>query len=111
MTAVALRLYLLGLLFAGVDFMLNYTFYARQDTRTPATDTSGQTARELCEAAFSHAGLDYREFVEIDPRYLRRTEVDHLCGDSAKARRRLPSTNRFVSRPNASTCWGKHRIS
>jgi putative peptidoglycan lipid II flippase len=37
MTATALRLYLLGLLFAGVDFLLNYTFYARQDTRTPAT--------------------------------------------------------------------------
>jgi putative peptidoglycan lipid II flippase len=36
MTAAALRFYLLGLLFAGVDFMLNYTFYARQDTRTPA---------------------------------------------------------------------------
>ena len=35
-TATALRFYLLGLLFAGVDFMLNYTFYARQDTRTPA---------------------------------------------------------------------------
>ena len=36
MTASALRLYLLGLPFAGVDFLLNYTFYARQDTRTPA---------------------------------------------------------------------------
>lgn len=35
-TATALRLYLLGLMFAGVDFLLNYTFYARQDTRTPA---------------------------------------------------------------------------
>ncbi|MBM4458246.1 MAG: murein biosynthesis integral membrane protein MurJ [Chloroflexi bacterium] len=35
-TAIALRLYLFGLLFAGVDFLLNYTFYARQDTRTPA---------------------------------------------------------------------------
>jgi putative peptidoglycan lipid II flippase len=35
-TAAALRLYLLGLAFAGVDFMLNYTFYARQNTRTPA---------------------------------------------------------------------------
>lgn len=35
-TATALRLYLIGLLFAGVDFLLNYTFYARQDTRTPA---------------------------------------------------------------------------
>ena len=36
MTTMALRLYLLGLPFAGVDFLLNYTFYARQDTRTPA---------------------------------------------------------------------------
>ncbi len=36
MTAKALRFYLLGLMFAGVDFLLNYTFYARQDTRTPA---------------------------------------------------------------------------
>lgn len=35
-TAIALRFYLLGLMFAGVDFLLNYTFYARQDTRTPA---------------------------------------------------------------------------
>lgn len=36
MTARALRFYLPGLLFAGVDFLLNYTFYARQNTRTPA---------------------------------------------------------------------------
>ncbi len=36
MTAIALRFYLIGLPFAGVDFLLNYTFYARQDTRTPA---------------------------------------------------------------------------
>lgn len=36
MTVRALHLYLLGLPFAGVDFLLNYTFYARQNTRTPA---------------------------------------------------------------------------
>jgi putative peptidoglycan lipid II flippase len=36
MTGAALRLYLAGLPFAGVDFLLNYTYYARQDTRTPA---------------------------------------------------------------------------
>lgn len=35
-TTLTLRLYLIGLPFAGVDFLLNYTFYARQDTRTPA---------------------------------------------------------------------------
>lgn len=36
MTARALRLYLLGLPFAGIDYLLNYTYYARQNTRTPA---------------------------------------------------------------------------
>jgi putative peptidoglycan lipid II flippase len=36
MTSRALRLYLIGLPFAGVDFLLNYSFYARQNTRTPA---------------------------------------------------------------------------
>jgi putative peptidoglycan lipid II flippase len=35
-TAWALRLYLLGLVFAAVDWPLNYAFYARQDTLTPA---------------------------------------------------------------------------
>jgi putative peptidoglycan lipid II flippase len=35
-TAWALRLYLVGLIFATVDWPLNYAFYARQNTRTPA---------------------------------------------------------------------------
>jgi putative peptidoglycan lipid II flippase len=35
-TAWALRLYLVGLVFATVDWPLNYAFYARQNTRTPA---------------------------------------------------------------------------
>ena len=47
------------------------------------------SVRELCEAAFSHAGLDYREFIEIDPRYYRPTEVDFLLGDPSKAARQL----------------------
>jgi putative peptidoglycan lipid II flippase len=37
MTSRALRFYLIGLPFAGIDFLLNYTFYARQNTRAPAT--------------------------------------------------------------------------
>jgi len=47
------------------------------------------TVRELCNIAFSQAGLDYREFVKIDPRYLRPAEVDHLLGDASKARTKL----------------------
>jgi GDPmannose 4,6-dehydratase len=47
------------------------------------------SVRELCEAAFGHVGLDYRQYVELDPRYLRPTEVDNLLGDASKAAREL----------------------
>ncbi len=47
------------------------------------------SVRELCELAFRHVGLDYQEFVDIDPRYYRPTEVDFLLGDPAKAARQL----------------------
>jgi GDPmannose 4,6-dehydratase len=43
------------------------------------------TVRELCEEAFGRLELDYRDFVKLDPRYLRPAEVDHLCGDASKA--------------------------
>ena len=41
------------------------------------------------EAAFAHAGLDWKKHVEIDPRYYRPAEVDLLIGDYAKAKRQL----------------------
>jgi GDPmannose 4,6-dehydratase len=44
------------------------------------------SVREFCELAFRHAELDYRDFVDIDPRYLRPAEVDELLGDATKAR-------------------------
>jgi GDPmannose 4,6-dehydratase len=47
------------------------------------------SVRELCEAAFGFVGLDFRRHVEMDPRYLRPAEVDHLCGDARKAETRL----------------------
>ena len=47
------------------------------------------SVRELCERAFQHVGLDYRDFVEVDPRYYRPTEVDYLLGDASKARAAL----------------------
>jgi len=45
--------------------------------------------QEFVEEAFAHAGLDWRRHVEIDPRYFRPTEVDHLRGDASKARRSI----------------------
>ena len=52
---------------------------------------TGEThsVRDFLDEAFSHAGLDWEEFVEVDPRYFRPTEVDLLIGDSSKAQRKL----------------------
>lgn len=47
------------------------------------------TVRELVTTAFGHAGLDWEKHVEIDERYTRPAEVDHLRGDASKARRVL----------------------
>jgi len=47
------------------------------------------TVREFCELAFGEAGLDYREYVKIDERFLRPAEVDLLIGDATKARTKL----------------------
>ena len=45
--------------------------------------------RDLLDVAFTTLGLDWHDFVEVDPRYFRPTEVDHLRGDSTKARKAL----------------------
>ena len=42
--------------------------------------------REFVEFAFSHAGLDWQKYVEIDDRYKRPAEVDYLLGDASKAK-------------------------
>jgi GDPmannose 4,6-dehydratase len=47
------------------------------------------SVREFCEIAFAEADLDYREFVKVDQRYYRPSEVDQLVGDPSKARRAL----------------------
>jgi GDPmannose 4,6-dehydratase len=61
----------------------------------PAPDdyviATGKTysVREFLDEAFTYAGVDWKPCVELDPRYLRPTEVDHLEGDSSKARTKL----------------------
>lgn len=47
------------------------------------------TVREFCEIAFERVGLDYREFVRIDEKFLRPAEVDLLLGDATKAKTKL----------------------
>jgi GDPmannose 4,6-dehydratase len=47
------------------------------------------SVEEFLEEAFGYVGLDWRDHVEIDPRYFRPTDVDFLQGDASKARKKL----------------------
>jgi GDPmannose 4,6-dehydratase len=47
------------------------------------------SVREFCRIAFSHVGLDYEKFVEVDPALFRRAEVDTVLGSAAKAKAKL----------------------
>jgi GDPmannose 4,6-dehydratase len=47
------------------------------------------SVREFLEIAFGHVGLNYRDYVVVDPQFYRPAEVDLLLGDASKARRVL----------------------
>jgi len=47
------------------------------------------SVRDLCEAAFSHVGLDYQQYVKQDPKFFRPAEVDLLVADPSKASEKL----------------------
>jgi GDPmannose 4,6-dehydratase len=57
---------------------------------------TGEThsVRELCQTAFAHVGLDWEQYVCVDPRFTRPAEVDVLQADPGKARRVLGWTPR-----------------
>ena len=46
----------------------------------------GATVRDFADASFSRVGLNWEDHIEIDPRYIRPTEVDALIGDASKTR-------------------------
>ncbi len=47
------------------------------------------SVREFAQVAFAHLGLDYREYVKINPQFLRPADVDTLLGDASKAKKKL----------------------
>jgi GDPmannose 4,6-dehydratase len=47
------------------------------------------SVRDLVQVAFGHVGLDWQQHVELDPKMIRPAEVEHLIGDSTKARTQL----------------------
>jgi GDPmannose 4,6-dehydratase len=61
----------------------------QQDQAEDYVIATGEThsVREFLEAAFSLVELDWHDYVELDPQYLRPTEVDYLVGDAGKAKR------------------------
>jgi GDPmannose 4,6-dehydratase len=73
--------------FAG-DYVEAMWLMLQQDEPDDYVIGTGDTrsVRELCEVAFNHAGLDYRDYVKQDPKFFRPAEVDLLVADASKAR-------------------------
>jgi GDPmannose 4,6-dehydratase len=73
------------------DYMEAVWLMLQQDKPDDYVIATGEThsVRELLDVAFGHLDLDWKKYVEIDPRYYRPTEVDVLIGDASKAKRQL----------------------
>jgi GDPmannose 4,6-dehydratase len=73
------------------DYVEAMWLMLQQDTPQDLVIATGEahSVREFLEEAFSYGSLDWRQHVEIDPRYFRPTEVDSLLGDASKARQVL----------------------
>jgi GDPmannose 4,6-dehydratase len=76
--------------FAG-DYVETMWLMLQQDKPDDYVIATGEThsVREFLEEVFGHLDLDWQKYVEIDPRYLRPTEVDCLLGDASKAKKAL----------------------
>jgi GDPmannose 4,6-dehydratase len=76
--------------YAG-DYVEAMWLMLQQDKPDDYVIATGEShsVRELLDVAFGTLGLDWKPYVEIDPRYFRPTEVDHLHGDASKAREKL----------------------
>jgi GDPmannose 4,6-dehydratase len=76
--------------FAG-DYVEAMWMMLQQDRPSDYVIATGvnHSVRQLLESAFGCVGLDYRDFLEVDPTLLRPAEVHHLRGDYSKAQREL----------------------
>jgi len=76
--------------FAGDYVRAMWLMLQRDDARDYVISTGvSHSVRDLVEVAFSHAGLEWRSYVKLDPKLIRPAEVEHLIGDSTKARTEL----------------------
>jgi len=76
--------------FAG-DYVEAMWLMLQQDAPDDYVIATGEShsVRDCLDVAFGTLGLDWKPYVEIDQRYFRPTEVDHLHGDASKARAKL----------------------
>jgi len=76
--------------FAG-DYVEAMWMMLQQDKPDDFVIATGEShsVRDVLDVAFGTLELDWKQYVELDPRYLRPTEVDHLHGDASKAREKL----------------------
>ncbi len=73
------------------DYVRAMWLMLQQDKPDDYVVATGKThsVRKLCEVAFGHLGLDWREHVVVDPKFIRPADVDLLVGDATKARTKL----------------------
>ncbi|MEI0559727.1 GDP-mannose 4,6-dehydratase [Brachyspira intermedia] len=73
------------------DYVEAMWFMLQQDKADDYVIATGEThsVREFLDEAFGLVGLDWKKYVEIDPRYYRPAEVDLLLGDPTKAKEKL----------------------
>ncbi|MCZ8519330.1 MULTISPECIES: GDP-mannose 4,6-dehydratase [Paenibacillus] len=76
--------------FAG-DYIKAMWLMLQQDTPEDFVISTEEThsVREFLEVAFSYVGLNYEDYVVLDPKFVRPAEVDLLIGDCTKAKERL----------------------
>ncbi|OBY76955.1 GDP-mannose 4,6-dehydratase [Paenibacillus sp. KS1] len=76
--------------FAG-DYVKAMWLMLQQDTPDDYVISTGEThtVQELVEIAFGHVGLNWKDYVVIDPKFVRPAEVDLLLGDCTKAKTQL----------------------
>ena len=73
------------------DYVRAMHLMVQRDEPEDLVVASGEShsVREFCELAFAEVGLDYRDYVIQDEKFYRPAEVEHLIGDSSKAREAL----------------------
>jgi GDPmannose 4,6-dehydratase len=76
--------------YAG-DYVEAMWMMLQQDKPDDYVIATGESysVRDVLDVSFGALGLEWKQYVELDARYLRPTEVDHLRGDATKAREKL----------------------